>query len=59
MQSVRNAKGELFVCSINEQVKMLFELTKIDRVLNILSNRKEFDSKVLELANRQKLFKQP
>jgi anti-anti-sigma factor len=47
MQSVRNAEGELFVCSINDQVKMLFELTKINRVLNILSNREVFDSKVL------------
>ncbi|MEA5552650.1 STAS domain-containing protein [Anabaena cylindrica UHCC 0172] len=46
MQSVRNAKRELFVCSINAQVQMLFELTKIDRVLNILSDREEFTSKV-------------
>jgi anti-anti-sigma factor len=51
MQSVRNAEGELFVCSINDQVKMLFELTKINRVLNILSDRKVFDNKVLELEN--------
>ena len=46
MQSVRNAKRELFICSINAQVKMLFELTKIDRVLNILSDREEFNNKV-------------
>jgi anti-anti-sigma factor len=46
MQSIRNAKGELFICSINAQVKMLFELTKIERVLNILVDREEFKNKV-------------
>jgi hypothetical protein len=30
---------------------MLFELPKINRVLNILSDRKVFDNKVLELEN--------
>jgi anti-anti-sigma factor len=49
MQDIKKAEKKLFICSINAQVKMLFELTKIERVLNILRDREEFDSQVMTI----------
>ncbi|MBW4512701.1 MAG: STAS domain-containing protein [Scytonematopsis contorta HA4267-MV1] len=43
MKMLKEVDAQLFICSINEQVKMLFELTRIDSVLNICSNREEFN----------------
>ena len=39
LKTVRNAGIKMFLCSINEQVKMLFELTSMDRVFEIFDNR--------------------
>jgi anti-anti-sigma factor len=47
MQMVRNANGKLFVCSISDQVRMLFELTKIDRILQTFVDRDEFNRQIL------------
>lgn len=47
LKAVRSAGRKLFICSINAQVKMLFELTSMDRVFQIFSNRDEFSKKVL------------
>lgn len=46
LKTVRAAGGKLFICSINEQVKMLFELTSMDRVFEIFPNRDEFYNEV-------------
>lgn len=43
LKSVRAAGGKLFVCSVNEQVKMLLELTSMDRVFEIFESREAFD----------------
>ncbi|HEY9694666.1 MAG TPA: STAS domain-containing protein [Oculatellaceae cyanobacterium] len=34
--------GKLFICSLNDQVKMLFELTRMNKVFKILANQEEF-----------------
>ncbi|WP_413173220.1 STAS domain-containing protein [Anabaena azotica] len=47
MQEIKKTEKKLFICSINAQVKMLFELTKIERVLNILRDRDEFNRQVM------------
>lgn len=47
LKTVRAAGAKLVVCSINEQIRMLFELTSMDRVFHIFPNRDEF-SKNLE-----------
>jgi anti-sigma B factor antagonist len=47
LRSVRSAGSELFICSLNEQVQMIFQLTKMDRVFKPLANRDEFDQKVI------------
>lgn len=47
LKTVRAAGGKLFICSINEQVKMLFELTSMDRVFEIYANRDAFNNALL------------
>ncbi len=47
MKIVRSAGGKLFICSVNDQVKMLFELTKMDRVFEIFDNQNEFNQRFL------------
>ncbi|MFB2978688.1 STAS domain-containing protein [Microseira sp. BLCC-F43] len=42
LKTVRAAGGQLFVCSLNDQIRMLFELTSMDRVFEIFANREEF-----------------
>ncbi|WP_414566243.1 MULTISPECIES: STAS domain-containing protein [unclassified Anabaena] len=49
MQSVKQANGKLFICSVNDQVRMVFELTKMDRILQIFPTRDEFNSQVLAI----------
>ena len=41
-KSLKAAEVELFLCSINEQIKMLFELTGMDKYFSILDDREEF-----------------
>jgi anti-anti-sigma factor len=47
LKTVRAAGGKLFVCSVNEQIKMLFELTSMDRVFEIFPTREDFDNSVI------------
>ena len=47
MQMVRNANGKLFVCSVSDQVKMLFQLTKMERILQTFADRDEFNRQVM------------
>ena len=46
LKVVRSAGAELFLCSLSDQVKIIFELTKMDRVFKTLANRDEFEQKV-------------
>ncbi|MEH1865192.1 MAG: STAS domain-containing protein [Nostoc sp.] len=47
MQMTRNANTKLFVCSISDQVRMLFELTKMDRIFKTFADQDEFNRQVL------------
>ena len=47
LKTVRAAGGKLFICSVNEQIKMLFELTSMDRVFEIFPTREAFEDAVL------------
>lgn len=51
MKKVRALKKEMYVCSINEQVRMLFELTSMDRVFSVLPDRAAFERKVVGVSN--------
>lgn len=46
MQAIKLVGGKLFICSVNEQVKILFELTKLERIFQIYINQDEFESQV-------------
>jgi len=50
LKTVRAAGGKLFICSVNEQIKMLFELTSMDRVFEIYPTREDFESAVLSAS---------
>ncbi len=50
LKTVRNAGIKMFLCSINEQIKMLFELTSMDRVFEIFDNREEFDKTLSSIS---------
>lgn len=41
-KTLRAADAQLVLCSINEQVRILFELTNMDRVFEIFPNQEEF-----------------
>jgi anti-anti-sigma factor len=47
LRTVKTKGSNIFICSVSEQVEMLFEMTKMERVFNIYSNRDEFNSKVV------------
>ncbi|MGQ4646122.1 anti-sigma factor antagonist [Lyngbya aestuarii] len=49
-KTVRGAGKELFLCSLTEQVKLIFELTKMDRVFSTFADREEFEQKVAVLG---------
>ena len=42
-KTLKTADVSFFLCSINEQVKMLFELTSMDEYFSILGDREEFE----------------
>jgi anti-anti-sigma factor len=46
LKTVRAAGAELYVCSLNDQIKMLFELTSMDRIFIIISDRHELEKKL-------------
>ncbi|MBD2493780.1 STAS domain-containing protein [Nostoc sp. FACHB-280] len=46
-QMVRTANAKLFVCSVSDQVRMLFELTKIDRVFQTFIDQEDCKRQVL------------
>ena len=47
LRTVKTKGSSMFICSVNEQVEMLFSMTKMDRVFKIYSNRDEFKSKII------------
>lgn len=46
LKTVRASGGQLFVCSLNDQIRMLFELTSMDRVFDVFANREEFNQAI-------------
>lgn len=47
LKTLRNTNVKLCLCSLNQQVKMLFELTSMDKVFEIYSDRQELEAKIL------------
>ncbi|AFY46860.1 anti-anti-sigma factor [Nostoc sp. PCC 7524] len=46
-KTLRAAGTKLFLCSINEQVRILFELTGMDKVFEIFNSQDEFHQAIL------------
>jgi anti-anti-sigma factor len=53
LKTVRSAGAELFLCSLTEQVTMMFNLTKMNRVFKTFASRDEFEQKVREGVRNQ------
>ena len=47
LKAVNAVEGKLYICSLSEQVKTVFELTRMERIFKPLKNRQEFEEKVL------------
>lgn len=47
LKVVRSAGAELFICSLSDQLKMIFQLTKMDRVFKTFANQDEFEKTVV------------
>jgi anti-anti-sigma factor len=48
LKTVRTAGGRLFLTSINEQIKMLFELTNMDKVFEIISDKEDLEQRLFK-----------
>ncbi|NEP61742.1 MAG: STAS domain-containing protein [Symploca sp. SIO2G7] len=48
LKNARSAGCHMYICSINDQVRMLFELTSMDRVFEIFENRAAFEAAVTQ-----------
>jgi anti-sigma B factor antagonist len=48
LKMVRSAEGRFCVCSINDQVRLLFELTSMTQVFEIFGSQEEFISTLKE-----------
>lgn len=44
LKKIRGLNRTLCICSMNDQVRMLFELTSMDRVFEIYENRQAFEA---------------
>jgi anti-sigma B factor antagonist len=47
LKAVRASGAILCICSLSSQVKMIFNLTKMDQVFKPFENRQEFEQKIL------------
>ena len=50
LKKVKASQKEMYICSVNEQVRMLFELTSMDRVFEVLPDRATFEQQVANPA---------
>lgn len=46
-KAVHSAGKQLYICSVQDQVQIIFELTRMDQVLQPFADRTEFETKVL------------
>ena len=45
LKTVKAAGGELALCSLTEQVQIIFELSKMNRIFQVFEDRKAFEAK--------------
>ncbi len=49
LKAVRTAKAEMYLCSLGEQLQMIFQLTKMEKVFKIFKSRDEFEQNIMSL----------
>ncbi|MBW4462606.1 MAG: STAS domain-containing protein [Nodosilinea sp. WJT8-NPBG4] len=50
LKKARSLNRSFCICSMNDQVRMLFELTSMDRVFEIYENRQAFEDAKLKVS---------
>jgi len=50
LKAIRTAERQLALCSLNQQVRTLFQLTEIAQVFQIYENRQQFEQSNLHKA---------
>ena len=50
LKTVRSKGSKLFICSINDQIRMLFELTSMDRVFKVYKSEIDFKEKCINTS---------
>jgi anti-anti-sigma factor len=50
LKAVRVENADLFLCSLSEQVKLIFELTKMNRIFKIVDNKAEFEQQIAKVS---------
>ena len=48
LKMIRAKEKQLYLCGLTDQVKMIFKLTKMERVFKIFGSREEFDENVIK-----------
>ena len=48
LKAINNEGGEFYLCSLSSQVKIIFKMTKMNRIFQIFASREEFQEKVRE-----------
>jgi anti-anti-sigma factor len=46
LQAVRAKGAKLYLCGLNDQVKIILELTKMDKVFVVLADRDAFEKAI-------------
>lgn len=49
LKTVNSAGRQLFLCSPSDQVQLIFELTKMNRIFKIFNSRDEFEQNVVSV----------
>jgi len=47
LKAVKNAGGELALCSLSDQVRIIFELSRMERIFKVFGNPQEFKDEYL------------
>jgi anti-anti-sigma factor len=47
LQRVRSRGAKLYLCSLNDQIKIILELTKMDKIFDILPDRAAFEAAIV------------
>ena len=50
LKKMRAIKKKMYICSVNEQVRMLFELTSMDQVFDVVADRTAFEEKAASFS---------